>query len=268
MGTSGNSKTRDKQFVDVNLCAGAGGLALGLVKQGVSPLEFYDMDPGACETLRINVGKRDTDLDGRVIEGDLSQVEWLPNASNVGILAAGAPCQPFSMGGARKGHSDSRNLFPMILKAVRHLSPRAVLIENVRGLERGRHRIYLDYLLRQLRYPDLTPRNGEAWDDHDQRLSQHGSDKKSYATYRVKWTVLNAADFGVAQNRYRVFIIATATDLPEYRFPNPTHSKTRLLEAQAAGDYWERRGLHPDSSLRPTPEQSRGRERTIALGYS
>ena len=58
--------------MDINLCAGAGGLALGLVEAGFSPLEFYDMDQGACETLRHNLRKYNSSLRGNVFKGDLS----------------------------------------------------------------------------------------------------------------------------------------------------------------------------------------------------
>ena len=248
--TNGDGWPPNRPSMDINLCAGAGGLALGLVRSGFSPLEFYDGDRGACETLKHNLRKDHFSLHGRVIEGDLSQIEWISSGSDVRLLAAGAPCQPFSMGGSRKGHGDKRNLFPTLLKAVRVLRPRAVLIENVRGLERGAHKPYLDYLLRQLRYPELPTNLSEAWEDHDQRLRQHDTDRKARATYRVEWAVFNAADFGVSQIRHRLFIVATAMDLREYRFPAPTHSKRRLLHEQASGDYWDRRGL-------PAPRMSR-----------
>ena len=73
------------------------------------------------------------------------------------------------------------------MKAVRQLNPRAVLIENVRGLDRGRHKAYLGYLLRQLKHLDVAQRNGEDWADHDKRLRQLDSDKCTSASYRVKW---------------------------------------------------------------------------------
>ena len=230
-------------MIDINLCAGAGGLALGLTRAGFNPLEYYDIDRGACETLRHNLRTGDSKLRGRVFQSDLSHVEWLQNGKNVRLLAAGAPCQPFSMGGTRKGHRDKRNLFPFLLKAVRTLRPRAILIENVRGLERGPHEPYFNYLLRYLRFIDVPPKEDEAWKDHDVRLMQHAVDKRARPTYSVKWTVFNSADFGVPQVRHRLFIIATAMDLPEYDFPVPTHSKGKLLEEQASGEYWESRGL-------------------------
>lgn len=214
---------------------------------------------GACETLRHNI-RRDppSTLRGHVSEGDLSRIDWISNGREVRLLAAGTPCQPFSRGGAKRGHADERNLFPTILKAVRVLRPRAVLIENVRGLERGQNLPYLEYVLSQIQYPDLAPKHNEAWEDHARRLCQHSSSQNTHPSYRAEWAVFNAADFGVPQIRYRLFIVATAVDLPEYRFPTPTHSKQRLLFEQATGSYWARRGLRaPEGSGRP-PQEFKG----------
>ena len=241
-------------MVDINLCAGAGGLALGLTQAGFAPSGFYDKDRGACETLRHNISETPhPTLSGCVFEGDLSQTDWINSGQHIRLLAAGPPCQPFSMGGSRRGHEDERNLFPTILKAVRTLRPRAVLIENVRGLERGQHLTYLEYVLNQLRYPDLGPRPNETWEDHARRLHQHGTSRHAHPSYRVHWAVFNAADFGVPQIRHRLFMVATALDLPEYEFPTPTHAEQRLLFEQATGAYWEQRGLKAPEGTRQAP---------------
>ena len=229
--------------VDINLCSGVGGLALGLARAGFRSFDFFDKDQSACATLRHNIAGGWSLVTGRVFEGDLSLTEWLTGAESVRLLAAGIPCQPFSMGGARRGHDDDRNLFPALVKAIRTLKPHAVLIENVRGLERGSHKPYLAYLLRQLRFPDLTPRGGETWTDHDKRLARHELCGSALASYRVVWKVLNSADFGVAQIRHRLFIVATSPGLPAYEFPEPTHSKESLIWEQSTGDYWEHRNL-------------------------
>ena len=242
LGTTAQERL-DRSCVDINLCAGAGGLALGLRQAGFNQSNLFDKDPVACATLSHNVLSANPTLQGIVFEGDLTEIEWAWRGNEVRLLAAGAPCQPFSMGGSRRGPVDDRNLFPTILSAVRALRPRAVLIENVRGLERGQHRPYLEYITRQLRYADLQPRPDETWKDHDRRLRQHEASECARPTYNVTWAVLNAADFGVPQVRYRVFIVATATELPLYKFPNPTHSKRRLLSEQENRSYWEERRL-------------------------
>ena len=228
---------------DVNIFSGAGGLALGLMQAGFEPTEFYDKDPGACSTLIHNLQRLSSPLHGRVFQSDVSQMDWLRLGPDIRLLAAGTPCQPFSMGGSRRGADDSRNLFPELLKAVSVLRPVAVLIENVRGLDRGQHKQYLDYVIRQLSYIELTRRPAEKWQDHDSRLLKHASTKTSHLSYRVKWAVLNSADYGVAQIRHRLFLVATQPNLPEYQFPKPTHSRSRLVYQQARKPYWEERGL-------------------------
>ena len=232
-----------KSVVDINLFCGVGGLALGLGRAGFRSFDFFDRDEKVCATLRSNIAAGSCLIDGRVFEGDLSLTEWLTAGSNIRLLAAGVPCQPFSIGGSRRGHDDNRNLFPTLLKAIRTLRPRAVLIENVRGLERGSHKPYLDYLLKQLCYPEIGPRADESWTDHDHRLTRHQRRRDAPAAYRVVWKVLNSADYGVAQVRHRLFIVAMSPELPAYDFPEPTHSKDRLIWDQCTGDYWEMRNL-------------------------
>ena len=221
--------------IDINLCSGAGGLALGLSEAGFDCIDLYDKDSTACETLRHNLQVNPHCLKGRVFQGDLTEVEWMRRSRAVRLLAVGAPCQPFSAAGARRGHRDSRNLFPTVLSAVRMVRPKAVLVENVRGLERTSHRPYLEYVVNQLRFPEVQPNAGEDWTDHDRRLRQHATTAASQADYTVSWRVLNAADLGVPQIRYRLFIVATSTELVEYKFPTPTHSKEMLLQARATG---------------------------------
>ena len=235
--------------IDINLCSGVGGLALGLARAGLRSFDFFDKNISACATLRHNIVGGSSLVTGRVFEGDLSLTEWLTGAASVRLLAAGTPCQPFSMGGARRGHNDNRNLFPVLLEAIRTLRPHAVLIENVRGLERGSQKPYLAYLLRQLRFPDLTPRGGETWGDHDNRLARHELCGSKVASYRVVWKILNSADFGVAQIRHRLFIVATSAGLPAYEFPEPTHSKESLIWEQSTGAYWKRWNLSEQNHI-------------------
>lgn len=254
----GTVPTTECPPLDINLCAGAGGLALGLTQAGFALCEFYDKDRDACTTLRHNLHNAPFLVGSRVVEGDLTEIEWISNSCQIRLLAAGAPCQPFSMGGFRRGHEDERNLFPIILEAVRALRPRAVLIENVRGLGGGSQQSYLEYILNQLRYPELAPRENETWQEHFRRLERHSGAQCAPPTYQVQSAVVNAADFGVPQIRHRMFIVATEVELPKYDFPVPTHSKHKLRWEQASGSYWEKRGLRPpddDGRLSQSPDQ-------------
>lgn len=205
----------------VELFAGAGGLALGLKLAGFQDSLLVEADPHACRTLRANAGLDAPLGNATVLETDVRMINWA--TGSVDLLSGGAPCQPFSLGGNHRAEGDVRNLFPEVLRAMRELNPRAVLLENVKGLTRKSFRPYFDYLLRQLRYPDAAPKRDEDWIEHDTRLRNLGT-SESEARYDVYWRVLNAADYGVPQSRDRVFVLA----LPRgclFRFPKPTHAR-------------------------------------------
>lgn len=89
----------------------------------------------------------------------------------------------------------------------------------------------------------------ESWVNHDLRIKRHQLQSNHKAEYRVTHLLLDAADFGVAQTRQRVFIIATREDFPAYAFPEPTHSRDALLRLQASGEYWDRHSIKKPESL-------------------
>lgn len=229
----------------VELCAGGGGLAYGLMAAGFTNPVLVEADTHACRTLRENssVGRV---LEGAaVLEADVRLVHW--DSAKLTLLAAGAPCQPFSLGGKHLAHGDDRNLLPEVVRAARSTRPRAVLLENVSGLVRESFRPYFDYILRQLEYPELAPAEEEGWMSHDRRLRRHMASRSYQPQYAVSWRVLNAADYGVPQTRRRVFVVAVDTTDEPFIFPAETHSRESLLSAQRHKDYWETRGL-------PVPE--------------
>lgn len=236
--------------LDINLFAGAGGLALGLREAGFSPGLLYEIDRHACKTLRDNQVPVNPPIDDGVREADIRQVNWQVKVQELGLpvrlLAAGVPCQPFSLAGKHLADRDGRNLFPELFTAINHLDPQAVLIENVRGLIRPSFLPYFSYLLRRLEFPSLSPKDGEYWQDHDTRLQLHTKSSGIQPDYHITWQLLNAADYGVPQNRSRVFIVATRSDLSlHFRFPSPTHSKAALERAQHSGEYWHRHKISP-----------------------
>ena len=159
------------------------------------------------------------------------------------LLAAGAPCQPFSLAGKHRASEDGRNLFPEVVRAVRELKPAAILIENVRGLLRDDFRDYFEYILRQLECPSIKPMPDELWRDHDQRIRRHQCSIGYIPEYNIAWRLLNAADYGVPQNRFRVFIVGTKRGLPPYAFAEPTHSRMALVHSQSTGEYWKKHGI-------------------------
>jgi DNA (cytosine-5)-methyltransferase 1 len=247
----GGGKTEASIFYSLELFTGAGGLALGAHLAGFGHLALAEWDHRACETLRTNVAY-DHDQEpvkGRwpLREGDVKGVDWTPYAGKVDLLAAGAPCQPFSLGGIHRGDEDKRNLFPEVFRALREARPRAFLLENVRGLTRPTFAPYFTYILDQLASPFRVPREGEGWRDHKARLERQADAKGGDPTERYLVfapRILNAADYGLPQLRQRVFIVGFRADLTvDWRWPAPTHSRQALLRDQASGAYWDEHGL-------------------------
>lgn len=230
--------------VDVSVFAGAGGLTAGLLAAGFTPSHLIEKDRGACQTLRHNFGAN-RGRHAKVHECDVVGFDWGKIQGPVRLLAGGVPCQPFSLGGKHFANRDGRNHFPEMAAAIARLNPAAVVIENVQGLLRPAFRPYFEYILRRLECPSVKPRSGEVWQDHNLRIRAHQCSIGYTPEYLVQFRLVNAADYGVPQNRTRVFIVAVRFDLPNplYRFPVPTHSRGALRRAQADGSYWEKHQL-------------------------
>lgn len=216
---------------------------------------MFEINAQACQTLQRNIVSRHPTLTGVVHPRDVRGVDWSEFNWRTRLLAAGVPCQPFSVAGSGRGHADGRNLFPEALRGVRALEPDAVLFENVSGLVfyNGLRR-YFEYVLRQLRYPSLVPVKGEGWVKHDRRLRHHDESHGRRPEYHVVWKLMNAADYGIPQIRWRVFIVATRRGLPEYVFAERTHSRNALLNELASSAYWRKHALrlrrvHLDGNL-------------------
>ena len=225
---------------NLGLFAGAGGLTIGLAEAGIETHRLYELDEGCCTTLEHNSGGSDAPIQAEIHNEDVSTVDWSDISTPVGLLAGGPPCQPFSRGGKHLGNRDERDQFPAILRAVRALAPAVVLLENVFGLLRPSFESYLEYVELQLAYPSCAPQPEEEPSSHLARLrALHGTAPE----YRVvRWT-FNSADFGVAQVRLRVFLVAVRVGLPAIAPPIGTHSRGALLDAQRDGSYWEAREL-------------------------
>lgn len=110
----------------VEICAGAGGQALGLERAGFEPQALVEIDTPCCNTLRKNRPH------WNVIEGDLKEFDGT-QYRGVDLLAGGVPCPPFSKAGKQLGKNDERDLFPEALRLVEEIKPRVVMLENVRG---------------------------------------------------------------------------------------------------------------------------------------
>ena len=240
----------------VELCVGTGGLALGISRAGFNQVTVVDMDRESSETLQRNKDNKTEHVrNWNIVEEDISEMEFSGYAG-IDLLSGGPPCQPFSQGGKRNGRSDKREMFPHFIRAVRECRPKTFVVENVRGLCSPSFFSYFCYIVLQLRFPDVQRRKGEKWKEHRIRLERLAtSGRHAGIQYNVIWQVLNAADFGVAQRRERVFIVGVRADLEiAYSFPLPTHTREALLVDQwVTGDYWERHGFSK-RRIRECPE--------------
>lgn len=135
-------------------------------------------------------------------------------------------------------------MFPATAEVIRQLRPKAFIVENVRGLTRAAFTDYFSYIQLRLAHPELVPRDRESWGDHFARLQAEHTSIRSDLQYKVLPTLVNAADYGVPQQRWRVFLVGFRSDLDaEWSFPQPTHSAGALRLAQDDGRYWERHGI-------------------------
>ncbi|MHA7132726.1 DNA cytosine methyltransferase [Oerskovia turbata] len=191
------NSTPGKPLRVIEICAGAGGQSLGLHLAGFQHQLAIELDDNAAATLSHNLGRilKDSDEDWKVAIGDVAAIPapgedfdpeihtWNPDDpayESVDLLAGGVPCPPFSIAGKQLGSSDERDLFAWAIELVGRMRPRAVLLENVRGLSMPRFAGYRQWV--------------------KDRLEEMG--------YWSAWTLLEARDFGVPQLRPRFILVA------------------------------------------------------------
>lgn len=226
----------------VELFAGAGGMAMGMHQAGFELRDVIENNEACCETLRRNAdlyGLKDSgELDAR----DVKTVDWSAY-KGVDLMCAGAPCQPFSRGGRRDGRFDDRNMFGEVVKAIAIAQPRAFVIENVRGLLFESQVGYFRSILARLRRPTVTDPSAEGNEDlYWLRAPAPGPGDD----YLLHHHLLDAADFGLAQRRPRVFIVGVHRDVRrDFTWPKGAWSRTSLVEDLRGEEYWKR---HPDVS--------------------
>jgi len=171
----------------LEICSGAGGQALGLEQAGFEHEALVEIEPPACATLRANRPN------WNVFETDLRTFSGKPY-KGIDLLAGGVPCPPFSKAGKQLGDQDERDLFPEALRLVDECRPKAVMLENVRGL--------LDAV----------------FDDYRNKVE--GTLKK--LGYVPGWRLLNASDFGVSQLRPRVIFVGIRKEFAaDFAWPTP-----------------------------------------------
>jgi DNA (cytosine-5)-methyltransferase 1 len=223
----------------LELFSGAGGLATGLSFAGFEHVALVERNRHASATLRRNFE------DSRVFYGDVHDFDF-SSFEDIDLVAGGPPCQPFSLGGKHRADQDKRDLFPQAIKAIETLAPRVFIFENVKGLLRTSFADYFEYIRLRLSYPGAI-RHVTEWKQHLLELRKLQHQTYSGLTYDVHFSLLNAADYGVPQQRERVFIVGLRSDLNlTWSFPKPTHSQERLLwDMNIIGDYWRRHNVSP-----------------------
>lgn len=240
-------------LTSIELFAGAGGLAMGVSMAGFQSKAVVEWDRWACDTIRQNQQRGHPLVAGwPLFEGDVRQWAREFDASSLtqplDLVAGGPPCQPFSMGGKHQAFNDERDMFPATVDVIRRLQPRAFIVENVKGLTRSAFHNYFQYIQLQLEFPDLQRRVDDSWVDHHAKLQAFKTAKRRSGTglsYRLVVTLVNAANYGVAQKRERVFIVGFRSDQDvRWAFPGETHSQDALLHDQwISGEYWDRHAV-------------------------
>ena len=192
---------------NIELFAGAGGMALGLEKAGFHTLALNEFNHDACETLRKNRPN------WNIIEGDIKSLTdknllelFSLEEGELDLLSGGAPCQAFSYAGKRLGLEDTRGtLFYHYAIFLKQLKPKMFIFENVKGL--------------------LTHDKGKTYDTILNVFMNEG--------YKIYKGVLNAWDYDVAQRRERLITVGIRNDLAKrisFQFPKPQEYKPVLKD--------------------------------------
>jgi DNA (cytosine-5)-methyltransferase 1 len=193
--------------VALELCAGAGGQALGLEAAGFDHIGLIENDPAACNTLRMNRPG------WAVVEHDLFQPLNLRAFKGCDLVAGGLPCPPFSVAGKQLGERDERNLFNVGINYVDEIRPKAVMFENVKGMLEPRFDDYRNWI--------------------NQRLKKMG--------YEPGWQLLHASDFGVPQLRPRVLLVAVKKQYAQ-DFAWPSGGQTPKTVGETLHDLMKEKG--------------------------
>lgn len=200
-----------KPLRSIEVCAGAGGQALGLHAAGFHARAIFELMEDAAETLRANF---DTAVP-RVFAEDITKVDFRHFGDGIDLVAGGVPCQPWSTAGQRQGEADERDLFRRAVEIVDEVQPRAFFFENVQGFG---HSTNLSY-----------------------RTELHAAFEA--IGYKSRVYPIVGSDYGLAQGRPRIAFIGfrDADAMARFEMP-PCFPQWRLSLADAIGDLVSARG--------------------------
>ena len=187
----------------VSIFSGCGGFDLGAKHAGLKIIWANDIDPFAEEAYKTLLPEVD------FVSGDIRNIREFPQAE---VLIGCYPCTGFSLGARRRWRNlQERNLrankdnflYREFLRALRQIQPKYFFVENVKGM--------------------ISAEDGWFFERQLNGFRRHG--------YKVKWAMLNARDFGVAQSRKRIFIVGVRNErgAMAYEFPQPTHGPNGIL---------------------------------------
>lgn len=200
-----------KKIRTLSLFSGAGGLDIGFHDAGFEVVEAVEIDPKLAASLKANVGHgKYFGSTTNVVVGDISDYD--PRLKNIEFIIGGPPCQTFSAAGARasgvSGTRDKRgSLFQEYVRILQALEPKGFLFENV--------------------YRILGANGGKDWEKIREAFSAVG--------YELAFRILDAADYGVPQNRERLIIVGVRNEVKDeikFRFPRPTHGPDSACRRQ------------------------------------
>ncbi|GHG58128.1 DNA cytosine methyltransferase [Streptomyces griseocarneus] len=211
-------------LTSIEICAGAGGQAVGLHDAGFRHLALLEIDKHACQTLRDNVAQHPDWTGCQVVEGDVNDVDPFEHEQLVGfglkpgeldLLAGGVPCPPFSVAGRQLGEEDERDLFPRMLQLAEQLRPKAIMIENVRGILDGKFTPYRDRIVAELVELEYE---------------------------FCGWELIEARSYGVPQLRPRaILVMIDKKYMQDTKFEWPTGDEKIVTVAEALKEtMWER----------------------------
>ena len=176
----------------IEVCAGAGGMSSGLIQAGFIPVILNDNNKDCCNTLKLN--HEEVDIINDNMENLLNNEKLNKYINNIDLLVGGIPCQSFSQAGKRRGLNDERGkLIYSFIELIKKINPKIFMIENVKGL--------------------LTHNEGKTLENIINLLK---IDNK----YKIKYKILNAVNYGVAQKRERIFIVGKSKSIEKkFKFP-------------------------------------------------